>query len=175
MAQLFKILCSILIIFLTCCSSQAALNGAIDYKIPVEYKNMNEAELNSKAELYYNNALKTTDKKLNDDISEALILYTMLENKNPNNVIYPLRVGSLYDLIGKDRYAKGNYYRAMGINPSRPEPYFYLGEFFFKRQQYRRALKMYNKAYDLGYSSHATTIARLKELSLILADPKIAR
>jgi len=175
MAQLFKTLFSIFIVFFTAQCSFAALSGSVNYKIPIEYKNMNEEELSSKAEIYYNNALKNTDKKLNDDISEALLLYNALSNKNPNNIIYSLRAGHLYDILGKNRLAKGCFCKARGIAPTRPEPYFYFGEYYFKHQQYRMALKMYNRAYEYGYSNHSLTISRLKELSLILGNKEIAK
>ena len=170
MAQLFRFLFLFLLITLTANNCQAALSGSIDYKIPIEYSKINEKELSTQAEFYYNKALKTTDNKQNDDISEALILYTMLSNKNPKNIVYSLRAGALYDKIEKDRWAKGYFYRAMNIDPTRPEPYFYLGEFYFKRQNYRKALKMYKKAQTNGYSNHPQTVERLKRIYLMLGD-----
>lgn len=164
MALLFKFLLLFFVIFcpLNC---QAVMKGSLEYKIPIEYSNMNEEELSSKAEFYYNNALKTSGGKLNSDVTQGLILYSALSNKNPDNIYYPIRTGILYDIIGKDRYAKGNYYRAMGINPSMPEPYFYLGEFYYKRQLYRKALKMYLRAGEHGYAAHPQTVARIKEIN----------
>ena len=85
----------------------------------------------------------------------------MLSNANPQNITYALRLGTLYDTLGKDRYARGQYYRAMGINQSRPEPYYYLGNFYFKREQYKKALKYYQKAYENGYSDHYPTVERI--------------
>ena len=77
-------------------------------------------------------------------------MYTLLANAYPENITYPLKVGKLYDIIGKDRYAKGFYYRAMNIDKKNPEPYAYLGDYFYKREQYRKSLKFYLKAYDNG-------------------------
>ncbi len=174
MAQLFKILLLFFLIFAVNIGNNsncfAAIHGALEYKIPIEYSKMNEEELNSTAEFYYNNSLKNNSKEVDENTSKALILYTMLSNKNPQNIIYTVRLGSLYDKIGKDRWAKGSFYKAMGVAPSRPEPYFYLGEFYFKRQLYRKALKMYKKAYKNGYSSHSMTIIRLKEIYIMLGD-----
>ncbi len=168
MARLIKFFA--LLLFAVSCPSFAALRGNIDYTIPIEYKNLSEAELEAKAEVFYNSALKTTDGKLNENITQSLVLYNALSRKNPENIIYALRAGSLYDLIGKDRYAKGCYCRAMGVDSSRPEPYFYMGEFYYKRQLYRRALKMYKRAYEHGYSNHPQTVLRLKQLYLMLDD-----
>jgi len=170
MAQLFKILLSIFIIFAANKTCYAALQGSLEYKIPIEYSKMNEEELSSEAEFYYNKALVTDSSYISEDVSRALILYTMLSNKKPQNIIYSVRTGVLYDKLGKNRWAKGNFYKAMGIDPSRPEPYFYLGEFYFNREQYRKALKFYKKAFENGYSSHPTTVIRLKEIYRMLGD-----
>ena len=139
--------------------SFSALRGGVDYKIPFDYTKLNQAELESKAEFYYTSALNT--KTLNDEMTYALNLYNLLSNAYPENITYALRLGKLYDVLGKDRHAKGQYYRAMGINPSRPEPYFYLGDFYYEREQYRKALKFDLKAYDLGYSEHYPTLEKI--------------
>ena len=148
----------------------AALKGGIDYKIPVYYTNLDEDELNTKAEYYYDLVLKLPSKKPDDNMTAALNVNTVLENKCPTNTIYPVRLGSLYDILGKDRYAKGCFSRAIGIDSSRPEPYFYFGEFYYKRQQYRKALKYYLEAYNHGYFDHAQTLSRLSDIYTKLGD-----
>ena len=168
MARLIKIFA--LLFFIAACPSFAALRGNVEYTIPIEYKNLSESELEAKAEVFYNSAIKTNDGKLNENITQSLVLYNALGNKNPDNIIYAIRAGNLYDLIGKDRHAKGCYFRAMGVDSSRPEPYFYLGEFYYKRQLYRRALRMYKRAYEHGYSNHPQTVLRLKQIYLMLGD-----
>ena len=75
-----------------------------------------------------------------------------------------MRLGKLYDVIGKDRQAKGQYYRAMGLNQTNPEPYYYLGDYFYNREQFRLALKFYKRAYDNGYSNHPETIAKINNI-----------
>ena len=107
---------------------------------------------------------------MNEDITYALNLYTILSNKAPDNSLYALRLGKLYEIIGKDRYAKGNYYRACSISPNRPEPYFYLGSYFYSKKLYKRALKMCIKAYDNGYSTHYQTNVLLGNIYQKLGD-----
>ena len=83
-------------------------------------------------------------------MTSALNLYSVLSDAYPDNINYPLKVGKLYDVLRKDRYAKGYYFRAMNIDKSNPEPYFCLGNFYYEREQYRKALKFYLKAYEYG-------------------------
>jgi tetratricopeptide (TPR) repeat protein len=162
MTRLIKILLIPLILCFTLIPTFSAISGGVDYTIPIDYSKYNQSDLESKAEFYYNSALKS--KKLDEDMTSALNLYAMLSNAFPENINYALKLGKLFDIIGKDRYAKGQYYRAMGLNKSRPEPYYYLGDYYYEREQYRKALKFYQKAYDNGYSSHYMTLEKLGDI-----------
>ena len=103
-------------------------------------------------------------------MTKALFLYTTLSNKCPTDTLYSLRLGILYDQLNKDRYAKSYYNRAIQTNNSLPEPYFYFGEFYFKRKIYRKALKMYLKAYDNGYSKDTRVLNRLNCIYTMFGD-----
>ena len=157
-----RVLLILIILFLTSVSAHSAIKGGIDYSIPIDYTKLNQTVLEEKAEFYYNTAINS--KKLNDDMTSALVLYTILTKKDPENMIYALHLGKLYDVIGKDRYAKEYYYQAMGLDQKRPEPYYYLGDYFYDREQYRKALKFYQRAYDCGYSTHYSTLYKLGDI-----------
>jgi len=148
MAHMIRLLLIPLILCFTLLPSFSAINGGIDYNIPIDYTKLNQADLETRAEVYYNSALKS--KKLNEDMTSALTLYSILSNAYPDNPDYAIRLGKLYDTIRKDRYAKGQYYRAVSIDHLHPEPYFYLGEYYSSKEQYRKALKFYKKAHEYG-------------------------
>ena len=144
--------------------SYAAIKGSLEYKIPIDYSKIDQQELEAEAETMFNRAVQNSKGKVDEDMTAALNMYTILSNSDPENVIYAVRLGKLYDLIRKDRYAKGNYYRAMGIDTERPEAYYYLGEYYYSRAQYRRALKMYERAYEHGYQGNFFNNSRLREI-----------
>ena len=104
----------------------------------------------------------------------ALNLYHMLAHKNHDNVMYLTRLGTLYDIAGKDRYAKGAFFDAMGIKPNEPEAYFRLGEFYYKRQMYKKALRFYSEAYKFGYTRHYETVYKLGDIYEKFGDTKSA-
>lgn len=164
---------TILVLFsLTLSSAQAVIKGGVDYQIPIDYTKLNQSDLEAKADFYYNTAIKS--KKASEDMTSALVLYTILTKKDPSNTMYAVRLGKLYDILGKDRLAKGGYYQALGVNHKHPEPYYYLGEFYYDREQYRKALKYYKRAYDAGYSTHYYTLYRMGDLYQKFGDTQNA-
>lgn len=175
MRHLVRILFIFLLFIFIPYTVSAAVKGGINYTIPIDYTKLSVDELEPKANIYYNIVMSKESLKTNDeDLTSALNLYSMLEEKCPTNTIYPVKLGDLYERAGKDRYAKGNYYRAIGIDDSKPEAYFGLGEYYYKRMQYRRALKFYTKAYQKGFSADKTTLNRLHTIYKKLGDEENA-
>ena len=172
--QIIRFILIFLCIFFVTNPSYSAIKGGVGYSIPIDYSHLNAVELAEKADFYYNNVIVQKSSEVDVNVTTALNLYTMLANRCPENIQYPVRLGILYDMIGKDRYAKGAFYRAIGINKNNPEPYFYLGEFFFQRQIYRRALKMYLEAYNKGFRNDIRTLNRLNQLYLMFGDRETA-
>lgn len=172
MRQLIKFLLIFIILISVILPSSSALKGNLEYKIPIDYSQIDKEELDAIGANYYDISLNSAKGKINDDVTSALNIYTILSNKDPENIIYAIRLGKLYEIVGKDRHAKGNYFRAMGIDQSRPEPYYYLSEFFYKKEQYRRAYKMLLRAIEHGYNEHANAQSRLEELNKKLGIEK---
>lgn len=171
MRQVIRLLLTLLAM-LTIFPSFAAYQGKIDYMIPIDYTQLNQAELEEKAEFYYNRALKTYNDSINDEVTSALNLYTILTKKCPENQLYPVKLGYLYDITGHDRLAKSCFFQAMGIDTKKPLPYFYLGEFYYRRQSYKNALKFYKRAYDNGYSENYDTLYKIGDIYEKFGDTK---
>ena len=152
--------------------SYSAIKGGLEYSIPIDYTKLNEDELQAKAGLYNNLALKNGAKS--EEMTSALNLYHILAHKNHNDVIYLTKLGTLYDIAGKDRYAKGAFFDAMGIKPNEPEAYYRLGEFYYKRQMYKKALRFYSEAYKFGYTQHYETVYKLGDIYEKFGDTRAA-
>ena len=152
----------------------SALNGRLEYQIPIDYSQMSENELNLKAEKFFYNALNTNDTNVNDDITQALMLYNILQKINPDKVIYYVKSGILYDKINLNKYAKSNFSMAIYTNPDIPESYYYFGEYYYKRQMYRKALKLYLVAYKLNMKPNYDLVYKLGDIYQKLGDTKNA-
>lgn len=144
--------------------SVAYIKGNVEYSIPTDYEKLSEQELADKANKYFFLAEKYEDGIVNEDITNALFLYSVLQHKNPENIIYAVRQGVLYDKIGVDRYAKGCFSKAISINKTIPEPYFYFGEYYYKREEYRKALKYYNEAYNKGFVTNYNLLYKMGDI-----------
>ena len=174
MRQLYIIPLVILVLFAFNIPANAAYKGGITYSIPIEYKNLSESELRIKAEHFFNKVLQSQDWVLNSDYTNALNLYGTLLNINPAKPDYAIKLGILYDKLGKDRYAKGNFARAIGIDSSIPGPYFYYGEFYYRRGCYRHALKYYEKALERTNEPSYALYFRLGDIYEKFGDTKQA-
>ncbi|MBE7711438.1 MAG: tetratricopeptide repeat protein [Cyanobacteria bacterium SIG31] len=152
----------------------SAVTGKIEYNIPIDYSNLSEQDLNIKARHYFYNALQAKDGETTEYITQALILYSILQNMNPEHTEYSVRLGILYDKINKDRYAKGNFARAIQVNHTNPKPYFYYAEYYYKRQSYRKALKYYKEAYKYGYEKNYDTLYKMGDIYEKFGDTRSA-
>ena len=152
----------------------SAVKGGVEYTIPTDYSHIDERETELKARLYFHNAEQLKDGIINEDMTNALMLYTVLQQINPDKIEYPIKLGRLYDKVGKDRQAKGNFSRAIGLDNTCPLPYFYLGEFYYKRELYRRALKYYCEAYKLGYETNYDLLYKMGDIYEKFGDTRSA-
>ena len=150
----------------------AEIQGKIDYQIPIDYSKLDENELQQKADFYYEFAVKTG--VVDENMTAALNLYHILAHKNPQNIYNLTKLGTLYDLIGKDRTAKLAFFDAIGINSTKGEPYFRLGEFYYRRGLYKKALKMYKEAYKKEYSNHYETLYKMGDIYEKFGDTEAA-
>ena len=150
MRQPSIILYILLFMLLAILPTSAVVRGGVEYSIPIDYSKLSEKEIEIKARNYFHNATKIKDGKIEEDLTNALMLYNILQHLNPENIEYAVRLGALYDKLSMDRYAKGYYSKAIGIDKSSPYGYFYFGEYYYKRERYKKALSYYKEALNRG-------------------------
>ncbi len=175
MRQLSKFFLLILICFISMhLPAYSAYRGGINYSLPLDYSKLSETELAEKAREYYFNALQISDNSISENTTKALFIYSILSNLNPENIEYPVKIGILNDKLGRDRYAKGHFSKAIGIDPKSPIPYYYYGEFYYKRTLYRKALKYYIESYKLGYKKNYDLLYKMGDIYEKFGDTKSA-
>lgn len=175
MRQLSITILLVFILFISASqNAYSAVKGGIEYNIPVDYSKLSEDDLNLRAREYFYNALRGKDDELTEYATNALMIYSVLQNMKPEHTEYSVRLGILYDKIGKDRYAKGNFARAIQTNHLNPKPYFYYAEYYYKRQDFRKALKYYKEAYKLGYDKNYETLYKMGDIFEKFGDTRSA-
>ncbi len=131
--------------------SFALQKGGIEYVPKIDYNLINTADFEKKAFEHYTIATTTDIEEERIKNTEfALGEYRALLTKHPDNADYALKLALLYELVNNNRYAKSFFYQALGINPKYTQAYEAFGNYYFKKEDYRRALRQYNEAYILN-------------------------
>ncbi len=167
------LLITILILFLNL-PAHSAVQGKVDYAPQIDYSQLTEDDLEQKAKAYYFLAMQNKSDTITDETTKALNMYRALQKIDPKNEAYCVKLGALYDKLNQDKYAKENLSRAISINSTNPEPYFYFGEYYYKRCEFRKALKYYKKAYERGYMVHYETLCRMGDIYAKFGDTRCA-
>ena len=165
----------ILILTLTFISPvQSAFTGKIEYSIPIDYSKLTTQELEFKAHEYFYLANKYKGSEITEEMTNALNIYSILQHVNPNEPLYCVKQGMLYDKIKKDRQAKGCFARAISVDKNYPDAYFEFGNFYYKRESYRKALQYYIQAYRLGYETNYDLLEKMGDIYEKLGDTRSA-
>lgn len=153
-----RLLFTLLILIFTTLQSQALETVKIQYQVPINFKYLNEQQISSQAEQYFNQYMKTNDQA---SLQKMLSAYCLLTNINKENPLYFVRVGIAYDKLKNDRYAKSYFCQGMCIEHSYPYTYSAYGDFWFERCRFRKALSNYLTANDLGYNSNYENLVKV--------------
>lgn len=129
--------------------------GSIEYHDYLfNYSKINKTELKQEAESNLNTALSMEPSKERDNfLHKSMKNYHILLKIEPNTVEYMNKRGLIYDIMQKDLLAKSYFARALNLEKDNPETNFLVGDFFFKRNDYKRALRYFSAAYENGYNS----------------------
>ena len=123
---------------------------------------INESALSSEAEDLFNQYFNTADENLKTRLLYSIISdYCILGEIDRENPLYFARLGIAYGKLGKDRYAKSNFFRCTNLNDSYPYGFYWFGNYYFDRQDFRKALKSYLKAYNCGYNTDYNTLYQI--------------
>ena len=143
----------------------SAVKGGVEYSIPVDYSKLNENDTEKIARVYFFNAEKLKDGIINEDMTNALMLYSVLQQINPDKIEYPIKLGILYDKIKnigiKTLIADAGYKIPAiakmliddGIEPLFPYKRPQTKEGFFKKYEYA-----YDEYYDCYICPNGKTL-----------------
>lgn len=133
--------------------------------LSVDYSNVNLSETKTKADAYFELAQRTdSNTKRAKYLQKSASEYYILVSASPDDIDACIRLARVYDMQSRDNYAKSYFYHALGLNGKSPEANYYLGDFYYKRKKYIKALEYYDKAFRYGISPDAE---KYKQLGMV--------
>lgn len=166
---------SAFIIFGSTCAwnkAGAAEFGEIQYNNTfIDYSKVDKESTKKLADFYFNKALKETDKQKEkvflQKASGEYFIWTQLEQKN----IYPIvQMARVYDLENENSFAKAYFFQALKIDKNNPTTNYYFAEYYYKREDYTRAIYFYNVAFDNGLRENYDVLIKMATMYEKLGD-----
>lgn len=162
-------------LFMLYCPAFALQKGVIEYSIPIDYSLIDEKSLNDHAEILFSEYNSSTDEILKKTLLfELLSDYSILSKINKDNPLYFTRLGIVYDKLGKEKWAKSNFCRGSNLVPNYAYAFYSFGNYFFERNEYRKALKEYMRAYQYGFDKHYENLYQIGIIYEKLGDFTLA-
>ena len=96
--------------------------------------------------------------------------YYLLTKIDYSQITPYIQLARIYDEKNNNRLAKEYFYKASNLDVNNPYANFYFGEFYFKRNDYKRALRYYNIAYNNGLNNRYDLNLRLATIYEKFAD-----
>ena len=170
--MIYKNLLVLTAIFFTINTSFAVQSGKVEYNsVLFDYKKLNFTQIQKEADNYFVMYKKSTTPESKEQfLNNASGKYYILTKVDNTRIEPYVQLGRIYDETNKPRLAKENFCKAININFKDPSANFYYGEFFYKRNEYKKALYHYNIAYNNGFKNKYTLNLRLATIYEKFAD-----
>jgi len=155
-----------------CCCAKAVEFGQIRYKDTfIDYSKIDKDLTLKNADFYFNKAITAKD-----DIEKKTYLqkaageYFIL-NQSDKKSLYPIvQLARIYDYADKNSYSKAYFFRALKIEKTNPATNYYFGDYYYKREDYKRALYFYNTAFENGYRENYDVLLKMAIMYEKLGD-----
>ena len=143
-------LCISLLIFVL--PSFSIEKGSVKYEDNLmDYSVLDGQKILEEADGYFEQYETTKDPKY---LSTAIGKYYIVTKIYPVEIYPMVQLARTYDEKKLDRFAKEYFSICYDINKKDPYLNYYLGDFYFKRDDYKRALRYFKRAYENGYSEY---------------------
>ena len=177
--MIYNIFVSILffcfILVFGCGSANSIQQGRVSSSVSLDYSKLDIENAIKLANDKFEEALKIEDKnKRYECLKDSALNYNIVTEAQPENIDAAIKLARVYDLQNKNRNAKSSFYHALGINPKSIDANYYFGEFYYKREEYRKALYYYKNALRYGMKENADNMKKLAVIYEKFGDLKQA-
>lgn len=138
------------------CNQIVFAQSDVDTNLSVDFSKFDSERSKNTADYFFQKALEsdnTNDKE--ENLKKSAAQYYIVTNTDKANPYAYIQLARIYDMQKNDSYAKAYFFRALGINSTNSDANFYFGDFYFSRNQYRKALDYYQKALQYGKTDNS--------------------
>lgn len=168
-----KIILLFSILFLLSHSAYAIEKASVKYEQNlIDYSVLDAGKILQEADMFFEQYEKTLDKKY---LSTAMGKYYILTKIYPVDMYPTVQLARTYDAANIDRIAKEYFNIGYDIDKRNPYLNYYNGDFYYKRHDYKRALRYYKIAYNNGYSDYYDLNVKIATIYEKFADLKNAK
>ncbi len=155
MVKLKIVLSSILLFFLASPAFCAKSGGVEYHDYLFDYSHLDSAPIRVEADSLLKQAIDSTDVAIRKDLfHQAMKNYYILLKITPDDVEVLNRRGLIYDYLDRNLLARSFFSRSLNIDKDNSETNFFVGDYFYKRRDFKRALKYFLVAYEHGYNNY---------------------
>ena len=151
-----KLFVFLLITFLSTSPAFSVKSGGVEYHDYLfNYSNIQSEPIKLEADKWLNQALKMNDSFEKEELlHKAMKNYYILLKIYPDNVEYLNKRGLIYDILDRNLLARSFFSRALNIDKNNPETNYLVGDYFYKRRDFKRALKYFSVALENGFNNY---------------------
>ena len=147
-----KILLLCLLFIISGLSALAIEKASVKYEENlIDYFALDSQKILTEADNFFAQYEQTLNKKY---LSTAMGKYYILTQIFPVDMYPTVQLARTYDAANLDRIAKEYFNIGYDINKSDPYLNYYYAEFYYKRRDYKRALRYYKIAGNNGYGDY---------------------
>ena len=157
----------ITLLILSCSHSYAAQSGYLEYNsVLFDYSKLNAAAIQKEADEYFEKFITSSDELFKEQyLNAAMSKYYLLTKIDYSQITPYIQLARIYDEKNNNRLAKEYFYKASNLDVNNP-----YANFYFKRNDYKRALRYYNIAYNNGLNNRYDLNLRLATIYEKFAD-----
>lgn len=152
----FRFLFLLIICFLSASPAFSVKTGGVEYHDYLfDYSTFEPEPLLKEADLWLKLALEMDDSDEKKELlHKAMKNYYILLKIQPDNVDCLNKRGLIYDVLDRNVLARSYFSRALNVDKNNSETNYLVGDYFYKRRDFKRALKYFTVALENGFDSY---------------------
>ena len=131
-------------------------SGGVDFHDYLfDYSKYDVKSLRDEADNLIKEAILTNDKIAQKKMFHAALRdYYIVLKVTPKDIHSLNRTAYIYDMEDKNNLSKSFFAQSMNLDENNPETNYLVGDYFYKRRDFKRGLRYFTKAYENGYNDY---------------------